>query len=199
MAGSRSATVALRIATRLVICRSRRARESRPARRSLCDLRKGVCVCVCVCVCGGLPEDAHRFAAGHMCVLRVARGGRAARNGCYATSATEERSACRCASLRDKSIVERAARKGGKAHRCAAGHMSCASRAGVALRASVVMRPPQRWNGLGGGSASRPGRALSPRASGPGDPARPGRLLTGCHRREPGALPHSMSCSFGPH
>ena len=35
-----------------------------------------------------------------------------------------------------------------RAHRCAAGPPTRASRAGVALRASVATRPPQRWNGL---------------------------------------------------
>ena len=93
MAGSRSATVALRIATRLVICRSRRARESRPARRSLCDLRKGVCVCVCACVCVGVCLKMRIASRLVICV-------------------------------------------------------SCASRAGVALRATVAMRPPRRRNGL---------------------------------------------------
>ena len=35
-----------------------------------------------------------------------------------------------------------------RAHRCATGPLTRASRAGVALRASVATRPPQRWNGL---------------------------------------------------
>ena len=35
----------------------------------------------------------------------------------------------------------------GRAHSCATGPLTRASRAGVALRASVATRPPQRWKG----------------------------------------------------
>ena len=38
--------------------------------------------------------------------------------------------------------------KRGKAHRCATGLFVARMRARVALRASVALRPPQRWNGL---------------------------------------------------
>ena len=38
--------------------------------------------------------------------------------------------------------------KRGKAHRCATGPFVARMRARVALRASVALRPPQRWNGL---------------------------------------------------